>query len=156
MKKDELIKKVVELNNEIYRLKRLLPNVKTDEYIKNNRVNKESFKFSYTKPSLDWYETINVEIKPDDYYYFKLERRYGPTWYLFGCNAHDMPEYHWKETEIGELSRLDLIRFIKWARALNNFGCPIIEIRVVDGTFDFFEEVKIILTVEVGEVKDNG
>ena len=40
---------------------------------------KAPFKFSYTQPSLDWFETINVEIKPDDYYYFKLQRRYGPA-----------------------------------------------------------------------------
>lgn len=47
---------------------------------------KAPFKFSYTQPSLDWFETINVEIKPDDYYYFKLQRRYGPDWWLIGQN----------------------------------------------------------------------
>lgn len=47
---------------------------------------KAPFKFSYTQPSLDWFETINVEIKPDDYYYFKLQRRYGPDRWLIGQN----------------------------------------------------------------------
>lgn len=45
---------------------------------------KTPFKFSYTQPSLDWFETINVEINPDDYYYFELQRRYGPDWWLIG------------------------------------------------------------------------
>ena len=42
---------------------------------------KEPFKFEYMMPSLDWFDIIKVEIKPDDYCYFKLERRYGPTWW---------------------------------------------------------------------------
>ena len=61
-------------------------------------MNKELFKFSYNIPSLDWYTTKNVEIEWNDYAYFKLEYRYGDTY----------------AKELGEISKNDLDRFIKW------------------------------------------
>lgn len=67
---------------------------------------KAPFKFSYTQPSLDWFETINVEIKPDDYCYFKLQRRYGTDWWLIGQNPppENSTQREWSETELGRIS----------------------------------------------------
>ena len=78
---------------------------------------KAPFKFSYTQPSLDWFETINVEIKPDDYYYFKLQRRYGPDWWLIGQNPppENSTRYEWSETELGKISCRDIAKFVEWA-----------------------------------------
>ena len=42
------------------------------------------FEFSYTRPSLDWYEDINVKLSYNDYDYLMLERRYSPCWWLIG------------------------------------------------------------------------
>lgn len=73
-------------------------------------MNKESFKFSYNIPSLDWYTTKNVEIEWDDYAYFKLEYRYGDTYWLIG---YTKPGQSYAK-ELGEISKNDLDRFIKW------------------------------------------
>lgn len=74
----------------------------------------ESFEFAYTRPSLDWYETIKRTVGPDDYERFELQLRYGLTWWLIGHKAdkggHDIPK------DIGRLSRVDAVRFIKWAK----------------------------------------
>lgn len=142
MKKDELIKRNIELENELDALKKLLPGSKTDVIIKNSRKNKKSFDFSYTRPSLDWYETIKVTIAPDDYYYFRLEKRFGPYWWLIGTNNYDTPDYHWKTTTIGELNPDNLKRFIDWVKDLDEAGCPLTEINMISGSFDIFKEIK--------------
>ena len=76
---------------------------------------KAPFKFSYTQPSLDWFDTINVEIKPDDYYYFKLQRRYGPDWWLIGQNPppENSTQREWSETELGRISCRDIAKLLK-------------------------------------------
>lgn len=107
---------------------------------------KEPFVFTYTKPLLDWYETIKVEIKPEDYYYFHLERRFGPTWWLVGCNPVDKPNYHWEYKDLGEIgseiSNYDVKRFIEWAKCDN--GSRITRINVISGSFDIFKEIEKI------------
>lgn len=107
---------------------------------------KEPFVFEYTMPLLDWYETIKVTIKPEDYYYFHLERRFGRTWYLVGCNPVDEPSYHWEYKELGqigsELSNYDVKRFIEWAKSDN--GSRITRINVISGSFDIFKEIEDI------------
>lgn len=107
---------------------------------------KEPFVFTYTKPLLDWYETIKVEIKPEDYYYFHLERRFGRTWWLVGCNPVDKPNYHWENTVLGEIgteiSNYDVKRFIEWAKT--DGGSRITQINVISGSFDIFKEIENI------------
>ena len=112
---------------------------------------KEPFKFKYTMPSLDWYDIINVEIKPDDYCYFKLVRRYGPTWWLIGTNppADNAKEYKWTEKEIGNISERDIARFIEWAK-LEYGGSKLIEISALSGSFDILREVEKLLKVVNG------
>lgn len=108
------------------------------------RAQKEPFKFSYTMPSLDWFETIPVEIKPEDYYYFKIQRRYGPTWWIIGSNPVDAPEYHWEDKEVGKIDGQDLIRFIEWAKT--DIGSRITEISAISGSIDIIEEIKKLLS----------
>ena len=109
-----------------------------------SRSDKGVFKFSYTQPSLDWFKTINVEIKPNDYQYFCLQRRYGQDWWLIGENQSPK-NYKWEEKEIGRISTYDIARFIKWAK-VDGGGSKIIEISVINGTFDIFDEIEELFT----------
>lgn len=109
---------------------------------------KKPFEFSYTVPLLDWFEVIKVKINPEDYYYFKLERRYGPSWFLIGGNPIDKPNYHWEYKELGQLgiygSNSEVQRFIEWAKT--GKGSRIVEIRTISGSFDIFKEIEKLLT----------
>lgn len=104
---------------------------------------KEPFKFEYTMPSLDWYDIIKVEIKPDDYTYFKLSRRYGHSWWLVGTNppSEGAKDYRWTEKEIGRISDRDLVRFIEWAKN-DHGGSNLIEISAISGSFDILKEIE--------------
>ena len=112
-----------------------------------NKIQKESFKYSYTRPCLDWFDWVHVEIKPEDYLYFKNQRRFGPSWYLFGSNPKDEPKYHWETKEIGRVDDGDLIRFIEWAK--NDQGSSITEITSIAGSFDIINEITNLLRNEV-------
>lgn len=112
--------------------------------------NKEPFSFQYTVPSLDWFETISVTIKPDDYYYFSIERRFGPSWWIIGSNPINEPTYHWEEKEIGRIDDRDLLRFIAWAK--NDSGSKITEVKAICGSFNILEEISELLK-KMSEVK---
>lgn len=107
---------------------------------------KESFKFEYTMPSLDWYDIIRVEIKPKDYCYFKLQRRYGPSWWLIGMNPpkDNAKEYKWTEKEIGRISSRDIARFIEWAKNEHG-GNNLIQISAISGSFNILQEIEKLL-----------
>lgn len=107
---------------------------------------KHSFSFSYTEPFLDWFRTIDVVIKPDDYCYFRIERRFGPSWWLIGMNSKDEPKYHWENNQIGEMSANNLRRFINWAK--NDKGSKIIEFKSISGEFNILEEMMGIMSRE--------
>lgn len=117
---------------------------------------KEPFKFEYATPSLDWYRIIKVEIKPDDYYYFKLVRRYGLTWWLVGKNppAKNSQDYKWTEKEIGEISNCDIARFIEWAK-FDYGGSRIVEVSAISGSFDILKEIEKLLS-DMRMEADNG
>ena len=106
----------------------------------------KAFEFSYNKPSLDWFDTINIKLKPEDYYYYKLERRYGRSWWLIGCNPVEEPNYHWEEKQIGEIGKNDLLKFIDWCKT--NEGNLIIQIKVLDSTFNIFDEINNLLKIK--------
>jgi hypothetical protein len=89
-------------------------------------------------PFSDWYKTIDVVIKPDDYYYFRIERRFG-SWWLIGLTPKDEPKYHWKNTQIGEMAEHQLKSFIEWAK--NEKGSKIIEFKAISGEFNILEEI---------------
>lgn len=105
---------------------------------------KEPFKYTYTRPSLDWYENVDVEIKWDDHYYFKLSRRFGPSWWLIGTSPVEEPRYHWEETSIGEISITDLRRFIEWAKDEHG-GSRITGVNAICGSFDILKEITELL-----------
>ena len=104
---------------------------------------KAPFKLSYTQPSLDWFETINVEIKPDDYYYFKLQRRYGTDWWLIGQNPppENSTQREWSETELGRISCSDIAKFVEWAR-IDGGGKKLLKSRQLAALATFFEKLK--------------
>jgi hypothetical protein len=108
-----------------------------------DRKTKEPFQYQYTRPCLDWFEYVDVKIRPKDYYYFKLERRFGPSWWIIGMNTVEEPNYHWEEKQIGEIDERDLQRFIEWAK--DDVGSKIIEIHMICSSFDIFEEVGKII-----------
>ena len=120
-----------------------LPVIRFDE---EKPQKKEPFKFEYTMPSLDWYETIRVEIKPDDYCYFKLQRRYGRDWWLIGKNppVDGAKEYRWTEKEIGRISVGDIVRLVDWAK-LPYGGSKITEISVISGAFGLLREIEELM-----------
>lgn len=83
-------------------------------------MSKEPFVFEYTTPSLDWYTTIHKEIKWEDYLYFKIQYRFGPSCWLMGYKEKD-GRIEREEVEIGRLSKGVLKKFIEWCR-YNNSG----------------------------------
>lgn len=111
-------------------------------------VEKVPFVFEYTMPSLDWYEIIKVEIKPEDFYYFGLELRYGGDWWLIGMNPPDsnLATDKWAEKCLGRLTRRDAARFVVWA------GRKLTCIKAISGALDLVNETeKLIVAVkEVG------
>lgn len=112
-------------------------------------VSKPNFKYQYTRPSLDWFEYVDVDIAPDDYYYFKLQRRFGPSWWIIGMNPVDEPEYHWEEKQIGQIGNSDLRNFIEWAKT--EHGSKITEINMLCGSFDIFKEIAPYTRTKEGE-----
>lgn len=100
---------------------------------------KESFKYSYIKPVSDWFEEINVEIKPEDYLYFRVELRYGPSWWLIEIKPEDKPKFTWVHKEIGSMFDWDLKRFMEWAS--DGKGSRIIEIKTSGNDFDIIKEI---------------
>lgn len=100
---------------------------------------KEAFSFAYTIPTYDWFERVQVEIKPDEYEAFGLERRFGPSWWIIGKKILK-PTYHWEEKSLGEINNYDLKRFVEWAK--NDVGgSDIVEIKMICSSFDVFKEV---------------
>ena len=97
---------------------------------------KESFKYSYTKPCLDWYETVNIEIKDGEYRGFEIERRFGSTWYLHGFRDE-------KLKVISEINGYDLKLFIKWCETKN--GSLITTIRSISTSINIIEDIKELL-----------
>lgn len=76
-------------------------------------MSKEPFVFEYTMPSLDWYVTIHKEIEWEDYLYFKIQYRFGPSYWLMGYKEKD-GRIEREEVEIGRLDRGFLGKFVKW------------------------------------------
>lgn len=108
---------------------------------------KEPFEFRYTYPSLDWYGVKNVVINDGDYYYFTIERRFGPSWWLVGTNPpKDKNKFKWTETSLGEIEESDLKRFIEWAK--RDDGSRITEIRSIAGSFDILKDIARLIKRE--------
>ena len=111
---------------------------------------KKAFEFDEWKPCLDWYTVEHHIIHDEDFIYFKLDRRYGPSWWLIGMKTVDEPTYHWEETTIGEINDGDLARFIEWATTSN--GSRIVNINMLSGSFNIFAEVGELLNSQLVKV----
>ena len=108
---------------------------------------KAVFCFECTKPCLDWYDIVNVEIKRDDYCYFRIERRYDNTWLLVGMNPPaKRGDYNWLTKTLGRISNRDLVRFIEWAK--EGRGSKIIEVSSISGSFDILHDIAELLRSE--------
>lgn len=101
---------------------------------------KENFKFIWLKSCLDWFEQKTIELEEETYTYYKIQRRFGPSWWIIGINFVGEHKYHREETEIGEIIACDLKRFMDWCKI--DGGSKIIEISAIGGNFDIIEEIK--------------
>lgn len=105
-----------------------------EDYINASKV-KKPFEFTYTKPSWDWYEDVNVSITYNKYNYLTLERRYSDSWWLLGQKYIEDKD-KWVEEQIGEIMEKDIPRLVEWAEYTNRFGHRVSilnEIRTIDG-----------------------
>ena len=103
---------------------------------------KEPFEFSYTKPWLDWYETIKVSILYNQYNYLTLERRYGSSWWLVG-HIFNKQSDKWERVDVGQINNHDIKRLVEWARFTTKKGHTInilTEIRAIDGILNPIDE----------------
>ena len=115
-----------------------------------NELKKEPFRFEFSMPSLDWYEMVSVEIDPNEYQLFKLERRYGEMWWLIGLRkpekvAKGHEWYKWEEKTLGRITNHDIVRFIEWAK-LDHRGSRLISIQSISDSMDVLSEIKQLLT----------
>ena len=105
---------------------------------------KEPFNFSYTEPTLDWYRDVHVEIKWEDYLYFKVERRFGPSWWLIGYQKEDGRFEH-RAVTLGSMNEGCLRKFIKWCEfpdATNRTCSKLIEISAISTGFNLMQEIE--------------
>ena len=113
----------------------------------SDKKKKEPFEFRYTYPSLDWYGVKNVVINDGDYYYFTIERRYGPSWWLIGKNPpKDKNKTEWSSEQLGEIEEPDLKRFIEWAK--EDRGSRITDIHSISGDFNIVEDIARLIKRE--------
>ena len=100
------------------------------------------FEFTYTKPSLDWYEDINVKLAYNDYAYLILERRYSPCWWLKGQKYNKHLD-RWETVDIGMIRDCYIPKLIEWCRytTKDNRTINILnEVRGIDGELNAIGE----------------
>lgn len=114
---------------------------KFDE-LKVTENHKEPFVFEYTVPCMDWYYTENVVIHEGDFTYFRIERRYGPSWWVIGLK-YDQKNLAWSEKQLGEMNDAQLKKFIKWAK--NETGSNIIDVKAISGNCNIIEDILKLL-----------
>lgn len=118
-----------------------------EDYTEASKI-KKPFEFTYTKPSLDWYENVNVSITYDEYNYLAIERRFGGWWWLIG-KKYIKDKDKWVNEEIGEISARDIPRLVEWAEYTNRFGHQVsilTEIRTIDGGLNPIREFLMIMS----------
>lgn len=108
---------------------------------------KKPFVFFYTEPSLDWYRDVRVEIKWEDYLYFKVERRFGPSWWLVGYQKVDGRFEH-RAVTLGRMSGGYLRKFIEWCEFLgptNRTNSKLIGISAISTGFNLVHEIERLI-----------
>ena len=118
------------------------------EYYTQAAREKKPFEFTYTKPSLDWYEDVNVSITYDEYNYLILERRYGGSWWVIGKKYIEDKD-KWVSEQIGEIREWDIPRLVEWAEYTNRFGHQVSilkEVGTIDGCLNPIREFLRIMS----------
>lgn len=118
-----------------------------EDYITASK-EKGPFIFSYTMPSLDWYEDIAVSLPYDKYNYIILELRYGGMWWLLG-EKYIKGDNKWVCEQIGEIRKTDIPRLVKWAEYTNKYGHKVsllTNIRTIDGSLNPIREFLTIMS----------
>lgn len=104
------------------------------------KIKREPFKFIYTRPSLDWYEDINVEIEWGEYDWFELQWRYGGTCWIV-ASKYDEETKEFNCEQIGELRGTSKIYdFIKWCEVPKG-GSVLTKFTVIDGDINLFRKL---------------
>ena len=124
-----------------------------EDYIEASKA-KGAFEFTYTRPYLDWYETVNVSLPYDKYSYLTLELRYGGTWWLIG-HKYCEDTYKWdRDEQIGEIYSPVIPRLVEWAEYTNKYGHRVSilqEVRAIDGCLNPIREFLTIMDKYKGE-----
>lgn len=126
-----------------------------EDYTEASKV-KEPFKFTYTRPSLDWYEDVNVSIAYDEYNYLALESRYGGSWWVIGKKYIENKD-KWVSEQIGEIRKPDIPRLVEWAEYTNRFGHQVSilnEVRTIDGCLNPIREFLRIMSKYKAETEN--
>lgn len=126
-----------------------------EDYTEASKV-KKPFEFTYTKPSLDWYENVNVSITFDKYNYLAIERRFGGSWWLLG-HKYINDKDKWIYEEIGEIRESDIPRLVEWAEYTNRFGHQVsilTGIRTIDGCLNPIREFLRVMSKYKAEVEE--
>lgn len=114
--------------------------------------NKEPFLLEYTAPLLDWYTTVRVEIKWDEYHYFKIQYRFGSTYWLMGYKEKD-GRFEREEVTIGRIYRSDLGKFIKWCEYDDGRSSKLIGVSVISTGMNITKIMKEIISLSDGHDK---
>ena len=126
-----------------------------EDYIEASKV-KHPFQFTYTKPSLDWYENVKVSITYDQYNYLILEKRYGDAWWLIG-QKYIKDKDKWIYEEIGEIGGEYIPKLVEWAEYTNRYGHQVSilsEVRAIDGCLNPIREFLEIMRRYRAESED--
>lgn len=118
-----------------------------EDYIEASK-EKGLFKFSFTKPSFDWYEDVNVSLPYDKYNCLILELRYGKMWWLLGTKYSE-DNNKWICEQIGKIRETDIPRLVKWAEYTNKYGHKVsllTNIRTIDGSLNPIREFLTIMS----------
>ena len=84
--------------------------------------------------------TIFGMIRPDEYTCFRLERRFGLTWWLVGLKLTDDDKgQYWTEEQICELRDQNLYKFIEWAKS--PWGSKITEVKALSTEFNIIDDI---------------
>lgn len=100
----------------------------------------EPFLYSYIDASSGHCNNIFGLIRPDEYTCFRLERRFGLTWWLVGLKLTDDDKgQYWTEEQICELRGQNLYKFIEWAKS--PWGSKITEVKALSTEFNIIDDI---------------
>ena len=100
--------------------------------MKKENLDKNTIEFVLYEPVHGGYSSKLVKLEQDTYTYYRVERRYGPSWWLIGINH---TESGMEEEQIGRLTDDQLKKFINWSK-FGDIDSKIVSVKAISGTFD--------------------